>query len=91
MKKQFIFTPGNLLANLHRIGAWSAYGLASSALQHYFPEAYEEDRSPEPEHEVAMAEKIGCSTWQDLIMKYHNEVGYQAGPAGFNPKAVNEN
>ena len=40
---RFLFTPENLLENLHKLGPWSAYGLASVALQHYFPDEYDED------------------------------------------------
>jgi hypothetical protein len=89
--EKFVFTPENLLANIDKIGAWSAYGLATEALRHYFPDEYDEDGncyygSP---REAELLSKIGCSTWQDAIIKYQKEVGYVA-PDGFNTEVVNE-
>ena len=72
----FIFTPENLLDNLEQLGAWSSYGLASSALQHYFPEEYE-DESASTEREVELLAKLGGTYWQDAIIKYHKEIGYK--------------
>lgn len=70
------FTPKNLIENLDKLGGWSAYGLASQALQHYFPEAYR-DGFCLPSNEVELLPLIGCEYWQDVIIKYHKEVGYK--------------
>ncbi len=77
----------NLIKQLPNIGPWSTYGLASQALQHYFPEAYDEDGYCETYNEVQLLPLIGCEYWQDVVIKYHKEIGYK----GFNPIAVNEN
>lgn len=87
---KFIFTPENLLDNLDKLGAWSAYGLASEALKYYFPEEYDENGDCDTIREAELSEKLGCKYWQDVIIKYQNEVGYKA-PNGFDPKYVNEN
>ena len=76
LNENFPFTPENLLSNLDKIGAWSSYGLASYALQHYFPEEYSEDGYTSTEREVELLHKLGCNYWQDAIKKYHKEVGY---------------
>jgi hypothetical protein len=89
VSSRFLFTPGNLLENLEKLGPWSAYGLAVEALQHYFPDAYDEDEYCDTAKEVEMLYKLGCNSWQDAIIKYQKEVGYVA-PNGFNPGAVNE-
>ena len=89
VSSRFLFTPENLLHNLERLGPWSAYGLASEALQHYFPDAYDEDGYCDTCEEVKLLDKLGCQYWHDAIIKYHKEVGYVA-PNGFNPDAVNE-
>lgn len=90
MKEEtFVFTPDNLLDNLEKLGAWSSYGLASSALKHYFPEEYDEDGYCDTLKECELLGRLGCNTWQDVIAKYQNEVGYDA-PDGFNPLAVNQ-
>lgn len=89
VSSRFLFTPENLLDNLERLGPWSAYGLASEALQHYFPDAYDEDGYCDTCEEVKLLDKLGCQYWQDAIIKYHKEVGYVA-PNGFDPDAVNE-
>ena len=85
----FIFTTENLLANLDKLGAWSAYGLASEALQYYFPDSYDENGDCDTMREAELLTELGCKYWQDAIIKYHNEVGYIA-PNGFNPMCVNE-
>lgn len=87
--ERFIFTPENLIENLDKLGAWSSYGLASEALQHYFPDMYDENGYCDTMIECNLPQKIGCTYWQDVIKKYHKEVGYTA-PNGFNPDAVNE-
>lgn len=87
--EKFIFTPDNLIENIHKIGAWSIYGLATEALQHYFPDEYGEDKSPSVKREVEMCHELGCEWWQDVVIKYQTEVGYDA-PNGFNTEAVNE-
>jgi len=89
INNRFLFTPENLLDNLDKLGAWSSYGLASEALQYYFPDAYDEDGYCDTLEEVKLLNKLGCKYWQDAIVKYHTEVGY-VSPNGFNPDAVNE-
>ena len=84
---KFIFTTENLLDNLDKIGGWSIYALASSALQHYFPDEYDEDGQCETSKEVGLCHKLGCDCWQDVIIKYHKEVGYEMP---FAPEFVNE-
>lgn len=81
--------PETLIENLPRIGGWSAYGLASEALQHYFPEAYDNDGYLEVAEEVKLMERLGLSCWQDVIIKYQKEIGYDA-PNGFSLDCVNE-
>jgi hypothetical protein len=88
-KERFIFTHENLLANIDKLGAWSAYGLASEALRHYFPDEYDEDGNCDTMREVELMAKMGFSKWQDAIIKYQKEVGYVA-PDGFNTEVVNE-
>lgn len=85
----FIFTPENLIENIDKVGAWSSYGLAETALKHYFPEEYDEDDHCPTMKELELVGKLGCNSWHDVIIKYQKEVGYDA-PNGFNPKAVNE-
>lgn len=77
-ESDFIFTPENLLDNLHKLGAWSSYGLASIALQHYFPEEYDQNDGCDTNREVELLEKLGVNYWQDAIVKYHKEIGYEA-------------
>lgn len=86
---RFLFTPENLLDNLEKLGPWSCYGLASEALKHYFPNSYNEDGYCETAEEAKLMGKIGCQYWEDVIVKYHKEVGYVA-PNGFDPLFVNE-
>jgi len=86
--EQFLFTPQNLIANIDKLGAWSAYGLASYALKHYFPDEYDEDGYCEVNTEVALLEKLSCTSWIDVIIKYEKEVGY-GDVESFNPGAVN--
>lgn len=88
-KEKFQFTPENLLDNLHKLGPWSSYHLASIALQHYFPDAYNEEGNCDIAEEVKLMDKLGCNCWADVIVKYHQEVGYVA-PNGFDPLCVNE-
>lgn len=85
---EFQFTPSNLIENIDKLGALSAYGLASIALEYYFPEEIEEE-SISTEKQIELLEKLGCDTWQDVIIKYQNEIGYDA-PNGFNPVCVND-
>lgn len=85
--KAFVFTPEDLLKNIHKLGGWSAYGLAREALMHYFPNEYDEEGSCDTQREVELLHKLGCKWWSDAIKKYHKEVGYK-GP--FDPGVVNE-
>lgn len=84
-----IFNAANLIDNLDKLGGWSSYGLASSALQYYFPEEYDEGGYCEVLREIELLDKLGCRYWQDVITKYHNEVGY-TDAALSNTDCVNE-
>jgi len=84
-----LFTPENLIDNIEEIGPWSIYGLACEALQHYFPEEYDEDGYCPIEKELEMLKKLGCFYWGDVVIKYQTEVGYNAQD-GFNPDLVND-
>ncbi len=88
-KNQFLFTSNNLIENIDKLGAWSAYGLASSALRHYFPDEYKDDEEPTTAREGEMLHELGLQYWHDIIIKYQTEVGYDA-PDGFNQDYVNE-
>jgi hypothetical protein len=85
--EKFVFTRDNFIDNLEKIGVWSIYGLASEALQYYFPEEYDEDGHCDSLKEIELADKLGCQYWQDVVIKYHNEVGYKFP---FDPEYVNE-
>ncbi len=89
MSEKFVFTPENLIENISKLGAWSSYGLASSALRHYFPNEYDENENCDTKREVELLYQLGLNSWQDVIIKYQTEVGYDA-PDGFNTEAVNE-
>ncbi len=77
--ENFNFTPENLLENIDKLGAWSSYGLAQHALDHYFPGEYDEWGWCGIDREVELLEKLDCKGWQDVIIKYHKEVGYSEG------------
>lgn len=70
------FTPKNLIENLPHLGPWSSYGLASSAIQHYFPEIYDEEGYCDVEKEVEKLKELGFIWWHDVVEKYHKEIGY---------------
>jgi hypothetical protein len=82
----FIFTKHNLLNNLEKIGGWSSYGLAIEALQYYFPHEYDEIEGCDIDRELYLMNLLNCGTWQEIIIKYHIEVGFE----NFNPEYVNE-
>jgi hypothetical protein len=93
MDKSFVFTPDNLIENIEKVGAWSSYGLASAALQHYFPSEYDENGNCEKGviREIELCNMLDCKYWQDVIIKFQNEVGYKVtNPNGFSPDCVNE-
>lgn len=75
--EKFVFTPENLIDNIDKLGPWSAYSLASEALQHYFPEEYADDAWVPVQREVELLRKLGCELWRDAIIKYQKEVGYK--------------
>lgn len=91
MANNFIFTPENIIDNIDKLGPWSAYGLASTALQHYFPDEYDEEGNCNEGsgREVELCRKLSCNYWQDIIIKFQKEVGYNA-PNGFDTTFVNE-
>ena len=86
-------TPDNLIENIEKLGGWSLYGLASTALKHWFPNEYDEDGNciAGLDREIELCSKIGCDLWSDVVIKFQNEVGYNVtNPNGFSPDAVNE-
>jgi hypothetical protein len=87
----FLFTPENIIENIDKVGPWSSYGLACIALAKYFPKEYNDrtGKCPDIYREIKLIEKLGCSTWHDVIVKFQTEIGYNA-PNGFNPKFVND-
>ncbi|MEO7048908.1 MAG: hypothetical protein ABI091_26635 [Ferruginibacter sp.] len=88
----FTFTVDNLLENIDKIGAWSSYGLAEEALQHYFPNEYDDEtgKCPSTMEEVELMKSLGCNSWHDMIKKYHKEIGYKRKDGTFNKEVVNE-
>lgn len=86
-----IFTPQNLIENISKLGAWSAYGLAIEALQYYFSNEYDinGDCKGGTQREAELVTELNLNSWQDVIIKYQNEVGYKCKE--FNPQVVNEN
>ena len=89
MKKPFKFTPKNLEKNIHKLGPWSAYGLAGESLMHYFPDEYDDNCYCELDRELELMVELKCNTWQDAILKYHKEVGYTKEQL-HNDECVNE-
>lgn len=89
-ESEFLFTPENLIENIDKLGAWSSYGLAEQAIEHYHPECL----GMEGMEKLNYISNLKCNGeenthWQDWIIKYQKEVGYNA-PNGFNPKCVNK-
>ncbi len=84
-------TTTNLIENLPNLGGWSLFGLAEEALQHYFPEEFDEDEGCETSRAVELMHELGCDNWAQVVKKYHTEVGYKPEGGVFNPKVVNEN
>jgi len=68
-------TPENLLENLEHLAGWPIYGLASQALEYYFPEKYKSELSVSDE--VDLLKKLGLKFWDDVVIKYHTEVGFK--------------
>lgn len=65
------------------------YALASIALKHYFPDEYDEDDYCPTEREVILLNKLELKTWDEVVIKYQKEIGYDA-PEGFDPDFINE-
>jgi hypothetical protein len=86
-----IITTENLIENLPKLGGWSLFSLAESAIQHYFPSEFDENDYCETRRVVELMRKLGCITWIQVIEKYHTEVGYKPEGGVFNVEAVNEN
>lgn len=84
------FKPANIIKNIHKIGAWSAYGLAEEAIEHYHPsiKRFKNDVTKLLERQVHFSQKRGF-TWHDWIVKYQKEVGYKI-KGYWNKDAVNE-
>lgn len=84
----FLFTPENLIENIDKLGAWSSYGLAEIAIEHYHPECLKLGGQEKLDYIVSLkCDGREDTYWSDWIIKYQKEVGY-AGP--FHPGAVNE-
>ena len=86
-------TTDNLIENLPKIGAWSSYSLASEALQFYFPKEYDKegDCILGTKREMDLCFKLECNSWQDVIIKYHKEIGYKRKQNIFQKIEVNKN
>ena len=82
------YTPENVIQNLENIGPWSSYYLAEVALKHYFPDEIFDGLNWDSSRMVELADEIGCRYWQDVIIKYHEEVGYKS--SDFSTEYVNE-
>jgi hypothetical protein len=61
---RFVFTPENLIQNIDKLGPWSAYGLAATALSRYFPDEYDEDGFCEVDREV----EIGRASCRERVL-----------------------
>ena len=83
-------TTENLIENLPKLGNWSIFSLAEQALRHYFPSEFECDYY-EVSKIVELKKRLGCTTWIEVIEKYHTEIGYKPEGGVFNVEAVNEN
>jgi len=68
-------TPENLLENIDQLAGWPIYGLASQALEYYFPDEYELELSVSDEADLL--EKLGLKFWDDIVIKYHTEIGFK--------------
>ena len=84
-------TTQNLIENLPKLGNWSIFSLAEQALRHYFPSEFDENDYCETSRVVELMHELGCKTWNEVIEKYHTEVGYKPEGGVFNVEAVNEN
>lgn len=82
------YTPENVIQNLENIGSWSTFYLAEIALKHYFPEEFDKNGDCSAGKLVMLNSKLGCDYWQDVIIKYQNEIGYDN--SDFIPEYVNE-
>lgn len=85
-----IFTTKNLIKNIKKLGAWSAYGLAEEALEYYHPSLKRLTGIDLLNKQIYFLHKDGLSTWQDVIVKYHKEVGYKPLNGIFKKESVNE-
>jgi|GEM_PF-6066714 hypothetical protein len=96
MKNRKQFKTSEILDNLQNIGPWSLYGLAIEALHHYFPEEFDLSDDGSEFHkdgvlaEIKLMESLGCNMWDELIKKYHNEIGYYRPNGLFGTLEVNE-
>ncbi len=72
----------NIIENIDKIGAWSLYGLAETAINHFYPEykkLYSEDR---PAESASIMAKL-CDDWHGIVVKYQKEVGYKKFRKGY--------
>lgn len=81
-----MITIENLVEKIDEIGPWTAYGLAKEALRYYFPEKYNDEEEEDSTKEMELMSKLGCKYLQDIIVKYHKEIGYK----GFFNNQINE-
>lgn len=80
----------NLIEMLPEIGPWSTYALAEKAIICYCPEVQDEDGDVSTEKAASCLNDMGLSSWQDVIIKYHTEIGYSDELLSDN-SLVNEN
>lgn len=60
--------------NTSEIGGWSVFYLAEKALVYYFPDL--EDENFNIERYLSCLHKLGFEYWNEVAIKYHDEVGF---------------
>jgi hypothetical protein len=89
LSEEFVFTKDNLLDNLQLLGAWSAFALAEEALEYYFPNEFDEEGGCPSSRSAELLKEVGCPYWEDVIRKFHTEVGYNPPNGVFSSDYVN--
>jgi len=84
-----IFTKENLIENLDKVGPWSMLCLAEEAVEHYFPWD-DEYGSREVKETVKLVKQLGYENFQDLVEKFHTDVGYKPEEGTFNSDCINQ-
>lgn len=88
-QKTINITPENLASKVDDLGGWSSWHLAEKALKHYHPEKYGKyNTAGDPVKDAQILESMGFEYWKDVILKYHQEVGYTQ--EDLDPELVNE-